>query len=273
MFGNDRRRIELAFSLLFSLPGTPVIYYGDELGMGDDLTLPERWPVRTCMQWTDDENAGFSTRPGNRLLHHVIREGQYAPANVNAIAQQRDPDSLFNWLRRLVEMRQSCPEIGWGECTVPESNCPAVLIQHFVWQGKFVLVLHNLSQTSCSTEIWDIPKGRKLTDIFGNRIYDPTLPPTPLLSSLMAMAIGGFASTEPVSSILGDYARSPMLRLAFFGRRAANEHWKRLNFVERSLAANLIDKPHGKRASIEALCGEHRLAPASVGGIKSAVTP
>ncbi|MGY4622572.1 alpha-amylase family protein [Bradyrhizobium sp. USDA 4486] len=172
MFGNDRRRIELAFSLLFSLPGTPVIYYGDELGMGDDLRLPERWPIRTCMQWTDDEDGGFSTRRGHRLLHHVIREGRYAPAKVNAIAQQRDPDSLFNWLRRLVEMRQSCPEIGWGECTVPESNCPAVLIQHFVWEGKSVLVLHNLSQNGCCTEIKDVPAGRKLTDIFGNRIYD-----------------------------------------------------------------------------------------------------
>lgn len=172
MFGNDRRRIELAFSLLFSLPGTPVIYYGDELGMGDDLSLPERWPIRTCMQWTEDEDAGFSSRPGHRLLHHLIRDDQYGPAKVNAAAQQRDPDSLFNWLRRLVEMRQSCPEVGWGECTVRESNCPAVLIQQFAWDSKFVLVLHNLSQSGCSTKLEDVPHGRKLTDIFGNRIYD-----------------------------------------------------------------------------------------------------
>jgi len=118
------------------------------------------------------QDGGFSTRRGHRLLHHVIRGGQYAPAKVNAIAQQRDPDSLFNWLRRLVEMRQSCPEIGWGECTVPENDCPAVLIQHFVWEGKSVLVLHNLSQNGCGTEVKDVPAGRKLTDIFGNRIYD-----------------------------------------------------------------------------------------------------
>lgn len=176
MLENDRRRIELAFSLLFSLPGTPVIYYGDELGMGDDLALPERWPVRTCMQWSDEENGGFSSQP-TRLLHHMIRDGEYGPAKVNAIAQQRDPDSLFNWMRRLVEMRQSCAEIGWGEWTLPQGDSPSVLIQHFVWEGRAVLILHNLSQDQCSTHVTDLPKGRKLTDVFGNRIY-PSKPST-----------------------------------------------------------------------------------------------
>jgi maltose alpha-D-glucosyltransferase/alpha-amylase len=170
MLGNERRRIELSFSLLFSLPGTPVIYYGDELGMGDDLTLPERWPVRTCMQWSDDENGGFSSGPRRRLLHHLVHEGEYAPAKVNAVAQQRDPDSLFNWLRRLVEMRQSCSEIGWGDWTLPQSECSSVLIQHYVWEGKSVLILHNLSQAECCPHIKGL-KGRKLTDVFGNRIY------------------------------------------------------------------------------------------------------
>lgn len=89
MLGNDRHRIELAFSLLFSLPGTPVIYYGDELGMGDDLSLPERWPVRTCMQWTDDPNGGFSTAPNERLLHSVIADGEFGSKQGNAAAQQR----------------------------------------------------------------------------------------------------------------------------------------------------------------------------------------
>ncbi|WP_027576819.1 alpha-amylase family protein [Bradyrhizobium sp. WSM1743] len=171
MLGNDRRRIELAFSLLFSLPGTPVVYYGDELGMGDDLALPERWPLRTCMQWTEDQNGGFSSRAPDHLLHHLIQEGPYAPAKVNAIAQQRDPDSLFNWLRRLVEMRQSCAEIGWGEWTLPEADCQSVLVQQFVWESRSVLILHNLSHVECTTHIRDLSKGKKLTDLFGNRIY------------------------------------------------------------------------------------------------------
>ncbi|MGY3427480.1 glycosidase [Bradyrhizobium sp. F1.13.4] len=171
MLGNDRRRIELAFSLLFSLPGTPVIYYGDELGMGDDLTLPERWPVRTCMQWTDDPNGGFSTAPNERLLHSAITEGEFGSNQVNAAAQQRDPNSLFNWLRRLTELRQSCPEIGWGDCTLPEADSPSVLVQHYSLEGKSVLVLHNLGPDECTTVLHELPGGHKPIDLFGNRVY------------------------------------------------------------------------------------------------------
>jgi maltose alpha-D-glucosyltransferase/alpha-amylase len=171
ILGNDRRRIELAFSLLFSVPGTPVIYYGDELGIGDDLALPERWPVRTCMQWTNDADGGFSSRPAARLLHRIINDVEYAPAKVNAVDQQRDPDSLFNWLRRLVETRQSCPEIGWGDLSLPQSDQSTVLAQQFVWEARSALTLHNLSKVKCSVQVTDLPKGSKLRDVFGNRVY------------------------------------------------------------------------------------------------------
>ncbi|KRQ14880.1 alpha-amylase family protein [Bradyrhizobium manausense] len=171
ILGNDRRRIELTFSLLFSLPGTPVIYYGDELGMGDDLALPERWPVRTCMQWTHDEDGGFSSPPAARLLHRIINDVEYAPAKVNAVAQQRDPDSLFNWLRRLVETRQSCPEIGWGDLSLPQSDQSTVLTQQFAWEGRSVFTLHNLSQAKCNVHVTGLSKERKLIDVFGNRVY------------------------------------------------------------------------------------------------------
>jgi len=177
MFGNDRRRIELAFSLLFSLPGTPIIYYGDELGMGDELVLPERWPVRTCMQWTDDENGGFSTAPGDRLANDVITGGDYGSAKVNAAAQQRDPNSLLSWMRRLIEVRQSCPEIGWGDWSLPQAEAASVFAERFSWQGKSVLVLHNLADIECRTGIDKLPNDTKLTDLFGNRIY-PTEPCT-----------------------------------------------------------------------------------------------
>ncbi|MCJ9728699.1 hypothetical protein [Bradyrhizobium sp. PRIMUS42] len=139
--------------------------------MGDDLALPERWPVRTCMQWTDDESGGFSSRLTARLLHHIVHDEEYAPARVNAVAQQRDPDSLFNWLRRLVEIRQSCPEIGWGDLSLPQSDHPTVLVQQFVWDGRSVLVLHNLSQAKCNVHVTDLLEGPKLIDVFGNRVY------------------------------------------------------------------------------------------------------
>ncbi|OSJ30392.1 trehalose synthase [Bradyrhizobium japonicum] len=170
ILGNDRRRIELAYSLLFSLPGTPVVYYGDELGMGDDLALPERWPVRTCMQWADDETGGFS-RPGARLRYDMIQDAEYAPSKVNAAAQQRDPASLFNWLRRLVELRKACSEIGWGDLSVLQANVPSVLAQRFAWEGQSVLILHNLSQAECRALVDGFSAGQKLTDLFGNRVY------------------------------------------------------------------------------------------------------
>lgn len=171
MLDNDRRRIELVFSILFSLPGTPVIYYGDELGMGDDLCLPERWPVRTCMQWADDDNGGFSTAPQDRLLHPVITEGDFGPSKVNAVTQQRDPNSLLSWMRRLIEVRQSCPEIGWGELSLLDTDVPSVFVERFSCEGKSVLVLHNLAEVQCNARLHKLPNGTKLTDLFGNRIY------------------------------------------------------------------------------------------------------
>jgi maltose alpha-D-glucosyltransferase/alpha-amylase len=165
MLDNDRRRIELAFSLMFSLPGTPVIYYGDELGMGEDAGLPERWPVRTCMQWTDESNGGFSTAPEERLIQPVIMSGDFGAAKINAVAQERDPKSLFSWIRRLVDVRQSCPEIGWGEANV-------VFAQRITWEENSVLILHNLANDACRLAL-DLPdvKTEELTDLFGNRVY------------------------------------------------------------------------------------------------------
>jgi maltose alpha-D-glucosyltransferase / alpha-amylase len=157
MLGNDRRRIEVAFSLLFSLPGTPVIYRGDALGMGDDLTLPEGWPVRTCMQWTDGPNGGFSTASDERLLHSVITNDEFGSRQVNAAAQQRDPNSLFSWLRRLTEVRQSCPEIGWGDCTLPQTDSPSILVQHHSLEAKSVLILNNLGPNGSETVLHSVP--------------------------------------------------------------------------------------------------------------------
>jgi maltose alpha-D-glucosyltransferase / alpha-amylase len=172
IFNNDRRRIELAYSLMFSLPGIPVIYYGDEIGMGEDLSLPERWPVRTCMQWTDEANGGFSTAPEQRLIQPVIMSGDFGTPAVNVTAQQRDPKSLFSWVRRLVDVRQSCPEIGWGEWSIPAVDNPAVFALRFTWEDKSVLVLHNLAKEDCQIApfIADV-ENAQFTDLFGNSVY------------------------------------------------------------------------------------------------------
>ena len=107
MLNGDRRRIELAYSLMFSLPGTPVVRYGDEIGMGDDLNLPERNCARTPMQWSTEPHAGF-TKSAKPILP-VISEGPYGYQHVNAAEQRRDPNSLLNWTERIIRMRKEVP--------------------------------------------------------------------------------------------------------------------------------------------------------------------
>jgi maltose alpha-D-glucosyltransferase / alpha-amylase len=140
----DRRHEELAYSLMFSLPGTPVVRYGDELGMGDDLSLDQRDAVRTPMQWANERNAGFST--ANELVHPVISEGVWSYEHVNVASQRRDPNSLLNWTATMIRLRKECPEIGWGECTILDTGSPHVLALRYDWRGNSVLVVHNLDK-------------------------------------------------------------------------------------------------------------------------------
>src|SRR5919109_1083348 len=143
MLGNDRRRLELAFSLLFSLPGTPMLQYGDEIGMGDDLTLDERECARTPMQWTNEPRAGFSR--AERPVRPVINDETYGYEKVNVAEQRRDPASLLNWTERRIRMRKECPELGWGEYTVLRVDAPEVLAIRYDFRGVSMLTLHNFS--------------------------------------------------------------------------------------------------------------------------------
>src|SRR3569623_1818322 len=112
MLGGDQRRLEMAYSLMFTLPGTPVIRYGDEIGRGDDLSLPEREGARTAMQWSSAANGGFTLAKRSRVP--VIADGPFGYAKVNVADQRRPPNSLLNWTERMIRMRKECPEIGWG---------------------------------------------------------------------------------------------------------------------------------------------------------------
>jgi maltose alpha-D-glucosyltransferase/alpha-amylase len=142
MLAGDQRRLELAYSLMFTLPGTPVVRYGDELGMGDDLSLPERECTRTPMQWSNEPQGGFtkSDNPANP----VISGGPYGFEHINAAIQRRHPDSLLNWTERIIRMRKEVPEIGWGDFAVIASGDPAVLIIRYDWHNNSVLFVHNL---------------------------------------------------------------------------------------------------------------------------------
>ena len=142
MLDGDRRRLELAYSLLFTLPGTPVIRYGDELGMGDDLSLPERKCARTPMQWSDEPHAGFTKSDKPEVP--VITGGPYGYEHINAAIQRRHPDSMLNWTERIIRMRKEVPEIGWGDFAVVPSGSPSVLIVRYDWRNNSVLFVHNL---------------------------------------------------------------------------------------------------------------------------------
>lgn len=146
MFHGDRRMIELANSLLFTLPGAPVMRYGDEIGMGDDLSLPERYCARTPMQWSDAPQGGFTTSSDPVLP--VIREGSYGYPHLNVAAQRRDPDSLLNWFERIIRMRKEVPEIGRGTPQVVDVGDPAVLGLRYDWRSSSVFFLHNVAATA-----------------------------------------------------------------------------------------------------------------------------
>jgi maltose alpha-D-glucosyltransferase/alpha-amylase len=143
MLQGDRRRLELAYSLMMTLPGTPVLRYGDEIGMGDNLRLPERNCARTPMQWSTEPNAGFTSH--SRPVLPVISDGPYGFRQLNVAAQRRDPDSFLNWMERLIRMRKETPEIGWGEFSFLPVRTPGVLVMEYTWRNNSVLCIHNLA--------------------------------------------------------------------------------------------------------------------------------
>ncbi|HEY0684938.1 MAG TPA: alpha-amylase family protein [Steroidobacter sp.] len=140
----DRRHLELANSVMFSLPGSPVLRYGDEIGMGEDLSLKERDAVRTPMQWSSERNGGFST--ARRTVHPVISKGPYGYKSINVDAQRRDPGSFLNWMIKMIRVRKECPEIGWGEWSLLHTGVPGVLCLCYSWRGNQVVVVHNFNR-------------------------------------------------------------------------------------------------------------------------------
>ncbi|TWF43943.1 alpha-amylase family protein [Neorhizobium alkalisoli] len=141
MLGGDERRLKLAYSLMYSLPGTPVLRYGDEIGMGDDLSLPERNCARTPMQWSDEPQGGFTK--GDKPVLPVIEKGPYGFEHVNVAFQRRDPQSMLNWTERMIRMRKEAPEIGWGAFEVLDCGDQGVLVMRYDWRNNAVIIIHN----------------------------------------------------------------------------------------------------------------------------------
>jgi maltose alpha-D-glucosyltransferase/alpha-amylase len=165
MLGNDRKRLELANSLLFSLPGTPMIQYGDEIGMGDDLSLPERECARTPMQWTNEQHGGFSR--AKKVIRPVIDDDEYGYQKVNVADQRRDPNSLLNFIERTIRARRECPEISWGNFEIIKTSAPEVLAIRYDWRDVSLLTLHNFAshQRKAAFKV-GVAGGELLVDVF-----------------------------------------------------------------------------------------------------------
>ena len=168
MLGGDPRRVRMVYSLLFSLPGTPVLFYGEEIGMGENIEIEGRQSVRTPMQWDTGRNGGFSSAPPSRLVAPQPTDG-YGPEHVNVNAQIADDGSLLQFVQRLAVRYRSSPEIGWGRFDVLPQDQPAVLAHSVTADvGRFVAV-HNFSDVPVKTVIalGDDPEAVALSDLLG----------------------------------------------------------------------------------------------------------
>jgi maltose alpha-D-glucosyltransferase/alpha-amylase len=174
MLGNNRKWMEMVYSLLFSLPGTPVFRYGDEIGMGDDLSLSERNSVRTAMQWSDEKHGGFSGTDKDELPIPIISRGEYGFKNVNVHQQMRDNNSFLNWIERIISVRKECIEFGFGHYELINTNHKGILAHACYYKNGISVALHNLTDKSCEIEL-DVEQDffQHLIEYFSDKTYDP----------------------------------------------------------------------------------------------------
>jgi maltose alpha-D-glucosyltransferase/alpha-amylase len=184
LLDNDRRKIELMNGLLMSLPGTPIVYYGDEIGMGDNVRLGDRNGVRTPMQWSGGWNAGFSSADPETLYSTIVLNPIYGYHAVNVDAQNRSPHSLLSWMRRLIEVRKSSPVFGRGsiEFLYPSNHRVLAYVRQF--GRETVLAVNNLSDSAQAVEL-DLAryKGSILVEMFGRNLF-PRIGDLPYLLTL-----------------------------------------------------------------------------------------
>ncbi len=151
MLDGNQARIRMLYSLVFALPGAPVLFYGEEIGMAENLDIPGRLSVRAPMQWSDHPSAGFSTAPPDQLRRPVVSAKGWGPADVSVAAEDRDQDSLLNWMQRLIRRRRETPEIAFGQSSFVPVPKAQIFGLRYDWGGRTVLLLHNLGETRCKT--------------------------------------------------------------------------------------------------------------------------
>ena len=201
LMDNGRRRTELMHSLLFSLPGTPVLYYGDEIGMGDNVYLGDRNGVRTPMQWTGDRNAGFSRADSARLYAPLVSDPVYGYQSINVEAQERTRSSLLNWVKRLIRIRQRYPVFGVGK--LRWANPPNRKVLAFLReQGEqIILVVCNLSRFA-QPALLDLSefRGRTPVELMGETPF-PRIGDQPYQLSLGPYGFLWFRLEKPLHAV------------------------------------------------------------------------
>lgn len=187
MMGGDRRRLELAYSLQFTLRGTPVLRYGDEIGMGEDLSQDGRYAIRTPMQWSSARNAGFSSAPSASLVRPVVSRGDFSFKKINVDDARHDRGSLLNWFERMIHTLRESPEVGYGTCThvdIPVDR--GVLIHRADGAAGTMVFLHNLSDQPSTVDLSSLKgEAEQLNQVFADADYEP-------LDGLKSIELNGY---------------------------------------------------------------------------------
>lgn len=172
LLDNDRRKIELAYSLLFTLPGSPIVYYGDEIGMGDNIWLHDRNGVRTPMQWESSPTAGFSQAEAASLYAPVIDDNVFGKDHINVASQFNDPASLRASVRHMIATRKNHPQFGRGDFTLIDLNNDHVAAFERAYQGSSILAIHNLSDRPQVVSLKTKKPANSLTDLLTQNTFD-----------------------------------------------------------------------------------------------------
>ena len=170
MLDGDQRRIRMIYSLTFSLPGTPILFYGEEIGMAENLDIEGRMSMRAPMQWSDEDHAGFTT--GSEPVRPVVTAPGWGPSEINVAHQRREDGSLLNWMERLIRRRRECPEIGWGKVTLLDVDETRVLAHRCDWHDSTVAAVHSFVDTPLEVEV-PVGEVEAAVDLFADEELRP----------------------------------------------------------------------------------------------------
>ncbi|WP_108395411.1 alpha-amylase family protein [Devosia submarina] len=174
MLDGDQARLRMAYSLMFALPGAPVLFYGEEIGMAENLEIEGRMSVRALMQWSDRENGGFSEAPSDALCRPLMKSRKWGPSGINVWDQEGDGDSLLRWMENLIRHRREMPEIAFGKWSLLPIADPAVLALSYQWGERKSIVIHNLGSGAKNIEFQLGSRSEKqsIVDRFGDGDMD-----------------------------------------------------------------------------------------------------